>query len=105
MDDTISEVKKKRPGRVIRVSRDIELFVNKRRRTKESFDSCLRRLLGLPLRGTKDKPAKRQEVWVLKQPTLAVFENEADARGSAVITAVRSKRKKPEAPKKFVEML
>lgn len=107
-----------KPGKVLRVSPTVQEFLKARKGPKETFDALIRRLIGLPRKREKtdfvpfvDKVEEllgeiqdlREEVTAVRSaPSLFVLpsdisESAAEARGRAVIEAVRAK-KKPERP-------
>lgn len=76
---------KKKKGKVIRVTPDLEVIINMERRSGETIPAVLRRLLGLsgPVR------------YVLPSD---IYEEIEDARGVAVTRAVKTRTKKIEQP-------
>lgn len=92
-------------GRIIRISPELESYLRKRLKKKESFDSILRRLIGLNPRGKRGRAVRqREKFWLLRLPQPAIFPTEAEARGEAIIRAVRMKKKKTERPLELVAM-
>jgi hypothetical protein len=76
---------KKKLGRVIRVTPDLQAIIEVEKKKNETIPEVLRRLLGL-----------RGEVrYVLPSD---IYETPEDARGVAVMRAVKSKNKKIERP-------
>jgi len=75
------------------------VLANKLRRA-ESYDSLLRRILGLASR--RDEPQPLEVFWVLPS-TLLARKSLAEARGEAVLQAVRNGKRKTEKPIKVVE--
>lgn len=94
--------KRKQRGSVIRVSEEIEKLLKKKRRKNESFDRLLRRLFCID-DGTM--PADDYYLsenypillsfWVIHgEDGPMLFKTEADAKGAAVLMAVKAKTKK-----------
>lgn len=84
----VDETKKKRkpkPGRVVRLTPDLVRLVTENQEEGETVPAVIRRLLGL----TGDL------IYVLPSD---IHETVADARGEAVLRAVRRKQKKIERP-------
>lgn len=91
--------KSRNSGRVIRVSEETYLALEKKRNTGfASWDSCMRWLLGLPERTWKSKSAaaplkqdfpKLREVWLVPG-VIRYFTTKAAARGEAVRQAALS---------------
>jgi hypothetical protein len=79
---------KKKPGRVVRLSPKLQAYVEARLRTKETFDACLRRLLALPKKREKGR-FETQVCYVLPSD---IFETKAEAKGAAIVRAVRTKK-------------
>ena len=85
----------KRKGPVIRVSHDVERFLTRHRRKKESFDAILRRYFGLP--DKRGNPQDLRTYFVIPNDDKPiVFTEEPDARGFAIQLAIRQNRKKTE---------
>lgn len=87
--------KEKQRGRVIKLSKEVANFLSRKRldKKKESFDSVLRRHFGLPSR--KGEPQALRTYFILdteEQPL--AFREAPEARGFAIIHALRKKRKK-----------
>ena len=79
-----------KPGKVIRVDELTFRFISEKRRRGEPVTALLRRLLGLPSRkGIVERPTQ----YVLPSDLHPTIE---DARGEAVLRAVRGKRKAEE---------
>lgn len=94
MSDEIPVVKKQL-GKIVRISRDLEIYLNQRRRKKESVDASLRRHFGLPT--VKGKAQDLKLYYILDnngQPM--VFRDKSDARGAAIQLAISQGRKKTE---------
>lgn len=79
----------KKPGKVIRVSPLVWKTLQGSRRRKESVDSAMRRLLGLP--GRKSPTQELREFFALPAAQI-IRERVEDARGIAVILAARMKK-------------
>lgn len=92
--------KQEKPGKVVRVDPLIWKHLMARRKEKETVSSVIRRLLGLPSRrpGISSPPKK---FYVLPSD---LSESAEEARGRAIIRAVRAK-KKPERPIEVREVL
>lgn len=89
-------------GKPVRLSNAVLNLLNRHLRETESYDSLLRRILGLSdRRGT---PQPREVFWVL--PTaLKVRRSAAEARGDAVLEAAKNGKRKAEAPLKVIEWI
>ena len=94
---------KKREGRIIRVSHDIEDLLFAHRSGRESFDKTLRRILGLPVR-KGDEPERRTYFLIESARKYHVFMDKKEARGAAIQLAIRAGRKKPESVIRTVEL-
>lgn len=90
------------PGKVIRVSQKVYDTLKRHLREKDSWDSMLRRLHGIPDRRRKEPRAR--EFWMLPG-ALQVFETESKARGAAVVNGVKRGLRKAEAPIRVREIL
>lgn len=91
----MSENKKPKKGRVIRLSPEVELFLRKHRKKSESFDATLRRRFGLPTR--KGEPQELGIFFVLENSGRPlIFTEEPEARGFAVELAIRKRTRKAE---------
>ena len=88
----------KKPGRVVRLSPKLQRYVESRLQKQETLDACLRRLVGLPAKQERGKFEVRA-VYVLPSD---IFEFASDARGKAVLRAVRTKQ--PHKIEKPIEM-
>lgn len=82
-------------GRVIRVSADTESELRTRRKAGESWDALFRRLLGIPTRKGTEQP--RKTFWLLERANL-IFRTEKEARGMALVLAVRSGKQRVHEP-------
>ena len=87
-------------GRPVRLSNEVLSVLDRKLRKAESYDSLLRRIIGLPSRN--DEPQHLEVFWVLPS-TLLARKSLAEARGEAVLAAVRKGKKKTEKPIKVVE--
>lgn len=84
--------KKEKPGKVLRIDALTWKYITELKRPKESFSGLIRRLIGLPSRkGITEVSAK----FVLPSDLHRSIE---EARGAAVLRAVRAKRKETEEP-------
>lgn len=96
--------RKKKPnrdkGEVVRLSNAVISVLKKKLRREESFDSLMRRMLGLPSR--LNEPHELATFWVLPQ-TLIATKNLAEARGEAILVAVSQGKQKAEKPIKVIE--
>ncbi len=92
--------KKKKHGEVIRVSELLYYIMEKERPQSVSWDAFLRARFGLPARGKRRRDAKF--VYLLES-TKQIFSSLPEARGAAVVNAVKAKRKRPEEPLRFRE--
>ena len=82
------------------MSNEVLGILTKKLRKAESYDNLLRRMLGIPSR--KDEPQHLEVFWVLPS-TLLARKSLAEARGEAVLEAVRKGKRKTEKPIKVVE--
>lgn len=90
---------RKKSGKVVRLSPDVLSEVDKRK-GRASYDAFFRALLCLPPRykGKKDQSLQeRRKFWGLKRSGRLFF-SKSEARGAAVIEAVRRQKKTPERP-------
>lgn len=76
---------KPKPGKVVRLTPDLVRLIEENRTPKETLPQVIRRLLGLGEKGIFALPSD-------------LFESLEDARGEAILRAVREKRKTPEKP-------
>lgn len=90
-------------GEPTRLSNEVRIALKKRARNKESFDSILRRMLGLPDRN--GRPQILQVFWLLPSRLIAK-RTQAEAKGEAVLLAAREGKKKiMESPIKVIESI
>ena len=89
-------------GSPIRVSDEVRAHLEKKRQGRTSFDSLLRRMLGLPKRSGEKQPLV--EGW-LEITTAKFFLDEADANGAAVVAAAKAKTKKINKPIRMREVV
>lgn len=90
-------------GKAVKLSPQLVSWIERKKRrpgrpNEESYDSVLRRFLGLPDRRGKGRRQELKTFFIVPnegQPM--VFLEEAEARGAAIMLAVRKKREKPEA--------
>ena len=94
--------KKAIPGKVIKISQELYRSIRGRSDEKKSMDSLLRFKLGLPSR--KGDVQKFRKFWILRNPTVKVFDKLKDARGEAVLRAVRGGSERVERPMKLREI-
>ncbi len=91
----------KQKGTVVKLSPEVIAYINPKRRYKkgtksESYDSALRRFFGLPtVRG--EAQSLRNYFIIDNGGEPLAFADKAEARGTAVIRAVRKGHKKAEA--------
>jgi hypothetical protein len=92
--------KRKSTNRPVKLSKEVLGWISKRKLRKgeknvESFDAFLRRFFGLPSR--KGEPQELKKYYVLpNEGEPLIFLNKAEARGAAVIRAVRRGTRKAE---------
>lgn len=87
-------------GKAIKLSHEVIDRLKRKQRKRESFDSVLRRILGMPSRS-----GERQELkilYALTEPGL-VFERLEEARGESMVQAAMKKKRKAEKPIKLRE--
>lgn len=92
-------IKRQQQGKIIRISHDIETFLNKRRKKEElnaSYDSLLRKHFGLnTIKGLKQPLQTLFIVFDGKMPL--VFMKRSEARGMAVQIATMNGKQKADA--------
>lgn len=84
-------------GKVVRISKEVEQHLRRKRKKKESFDSVLRRMFGL--NDLKGIPQPLHTYWVLAnegQPMIFMLGEKDVARGMAMRLAVRRGVRKTE---------
>jgi hypothetical protein len=84
----------KRRGVVIRVSREVEVFLRAKQRKVETYDALLRRFFGLPTKKGKEQPLRTFYVIPDESHAPLCFTSAAVAKGEAVRQAVRAGTKK-----------
>ena len=92
--------KKRKPkSKPVRLSDELVAYIEKRREPKqedkpelESIDYVARRLFGIPTR--KGVKQSLKTYFVLTKPELMIFRGKAEARGGAIVQAVRQGRSK-----------
>jgi hypothetical protein len=82
----------KKPGKVLRADEASWKLLSRKRKMKETVAACLRRRLGLPPKG---KGNSVREIYVLPSDIHGSVE---EARGQAVLRAVKKKTKQIEEP-------
>ena len=94
---------KAKPNKAIKLSFDVVKTLNHKRKGKnkigadlESYDSVLRRMLVLYNR--YGSPNRVRTFYVLTKPKLQVYQDHAEAKGQAILNAVRNKHLKAERP-------
>lgn len=88
--------RKKKAGKVVRLSKEVEVHIRKRQHAGESFDATLRRMFGI--RGRKGQKNDLRVYYILPNGTAPkVSTNLAEARGEAIILATKKGLKKAEA--------
>jgi hypothetical protein len=90
---------RKAKGSPVKLSHEVITYLNKKKRRDsgtpaESYDSVLRRLFGLPT--TKGEEQALETFFVIPAEEPLIFRDKAEARGAAVLRAVRKQTKKPE---------
>ena len=88
-------------GRAIKLSHEVINTLKRKQKKNESFDSIIRRILGLPSRDGKDQSLKT--FYVITKPEGAAFNKLEEARGEAMIRAAMKKKRKAEKPIKVKE--
>lgn len=91
--------KKQKPGKVIRVDELTFRFLAEKRRRGEPVTALVRRLLGLP---SRSGICETQTKYVLPSD---LHETVEDARGAAVLRAVKQKKKEAEEPRPIREVV
>jgi hypothetical protein len=100
----IDATKPSKRGKIIRLSRELELFINRKRKGKEGYDATLRRLFGLPT--IKGKPQPLFVAYVIQnngKPVISM--SKAEARGEAILLATKRGHKKAETVLTVTERL
>ena len=94
--------KRKQKGKVVRLGYNVHEALRRRKTKGESWDAFFRRLMGLPTR--KGEVQDKKTYWLLESARL-IFDTEKEARGHAILDAVRDGRgaRKVEAPIKVSE--
>lgn len=90
-------MKYKQAGKIIRIGEELETILDKERKKDESYDSILRRCIGLPdkLGTTRPVPHLVYSFWVYVDGDKPVpFLTKAEAQGFAIQSAVRAGKKK-----------
>jgi len=88
-------------GKAIKLSHELIGVLKKKQRKNESYDSILRRVLGMPKRSGEKQDLKI--IYMLTRPEKIVFDRKADAVGEAMILAAMRKKRNAEKPIKFRE--
>lgn len=92
-------IKGKRPGRVIRVSKDVESLLRAEfLKPRDSYDNVLRRILGRP---DKRKRLPRDILFALRSD---LHTTEEEVRGEAIKRAVRMKLRKNDVDLRLVRV-
>lgn len=94
--------RKKPKSKVVRVSETVLDEANRLKKGKETLDSILRRVLGLPTR--KGIPQHLLELWLVPSSGF-VHTDKAKAKGEAVKQAVKKGRLHPEKLIRLREVL
>lgn len=84
-----------KPGRVVRIDPDVQKLVDSLKKPNESVVACIRRLIGLAPKKGGSKP---REFFILPDSGLVAPTLE-EARGLAVMTAVKTKKGKKQIEK------
>jgi len=93
----------KTSGKVIRISPELQEFLRSKWTPEtKGWDDFFRTVFGLRSR-RKGSRNNIFQVWFLKESGQG-FERIADAKGAAIVNAVRAKRKKPEEPVRLREI-
>ncbi len=91
--------KKKTEGKVIKLSRSLTRYLDSIRTDRESYDSILRRQFGLPSRTGHEQPLRTY--YVIDTPDdLVIKRRLSEARGEAILLAVRRGQKLTDKKKK-----
>ena len=84
--------KKQKPGKVIRVDPTIWNHIQDKRKPRESISALLRRCLGLP---SKKGDKTEGEVFYILPESKVVCRTLAEAKGEAILQAIKAGKKKP----------
>lgn len=87
-------------GKPVRLSWEVLKYVKRYAGAKESFDSVLRRLLGLP---TKKGEKQELRVFWTVPGQKKLYEDRADAAGESILLAHKSGKRKAKKPIKLKE--
>lgn len=91
-----SKKKEEQWGKAVRISLGVQNYLKKHQRGKESYDSVLRRMFGMPT--TKGKAQELLRYFIVPNGTDPVIRKSvAEARGAAILLAARKGIKKAEA--------
>jgi len=88
--------KAKRGGKAIKLSHELISLLKNKQRKNESYDSVMRRVLGMPTRTGKDQLL--EVFYILTRPRPIVFSELKDAVGESMIRSAMKKQQKPEKP-------
>jgi len=92
-----------KPGKVVRVSPKVWEYLKTKRKPKETIDSLIRRLIGFP--NKKGEPNSVNTYFILPE-TKIVCDSVEEARGKAILFAIKNGKKKPtEKPVRVREVI
>jgi len=95
--------KAQKGGKAIKLSHELISTLKKKQRKNESYDSVIRRILGMVTREGKEQELKIY--YILTQPEGAAFDRLETARGEAMIRAAMRGKRKAEKPIKMREYI
>lgn len=87
----MTQKSKEKPGKVIRVDTHTWKFLTQNRRPKEQISTLVRRLFGIPAR----KNEYEVKTFYILPESRIVCDSIEEARGEAILRAVRKGKKKP----------
>jgi len=89
-------------GEVVRLSNAVIEVLRRKLKKAESYDNLMRRMLGVPSRNNEPHPL--EVFWVIPG-TLTAKRSLAEARGEAILQAVKKGKRKAEKPLKVIEYI
>lgn len=98
-------VRKRKKSKVIRVSEEVykTLQARGKKMRKKTMNEVLRKVLGLPSEHYPER-RKAKDFWLLPS-ALRIFRKQGEARGEAIVEAIKKGRKRAESPVRVREVL
>lgn len=100
--ETEREKKYRRKGRIIRVSQEVYAYLERKKQGTISWDSLFRKIFGLPNRKGLKQPLTE---FYFVPSTGRAFQKLSEARGAAIVDAVRKGSRKPDKPIRMREVV